>query len=118
MFCKSSMKTSRPFQIMNYEDSQLSTLIQEHRGSREGQKQVVHVREIKRFGLNIILYYSTMCVICVSSDLVIVGWFLVCVSKYAFSLFLFSDSENSQMPSVYLVLKFKCLERNCRTEIS
>lgn len=87
MLCKSSMKTSRPFQIMSYEDSQLSTLIQGHGGSREEQEQVVHVKEIRRFGLNIILHYSTMCVTCVTSELVIFGWFLVCVSKYAFSLF-------------------------------
>lgn len=31
--------------------------------------------------------------------------------------YLFSDSESSQMPSVYLVLKFKCLESQETAEL-
>lgn len=111
------MKTSRSFQIMGYEDSQLSTLIQGHGGSKEGHKQVVHVRELMRFELNIILFYSAICLTCATSELVTFGSvFHLCKQICLFTIY-FSDSESRQMSSVYLVLKYKCLESQETAEL-
>lgn len=109
------MKTSRSFQIMGY--TQLSTLIQGHGGSKEGHKQIVHVREVKRFELNIILYYLTICLTCAPSELVTFGSvFHLCKQICLFTIS-FSDSESRQMSSVYLVLKYKCLESQETAEL-